>query len=141
MKININSIVHFFSREPRKLFLVDGWGAALTTFSLFFVLRPYHDYIGLPTNILIWLSVIGLVYGAFSISCYFLRKDNWAPYLRIIGIGNFLYCILTMTLLIFYHNTVTPLGWIYFLAEIFVIVLLVYIEWRTASRLSVRKTD
>jgi hypothetical protein len=141
MKINIESTIDYFSRKPRTLFLLDGLGAALTTFSLFFVVRYYYDYFGMPANILTYLSVIGLVYCAYSMSCYFLLTDYRASYLRIIGISNFLYCILTMTLLYSYYNSLTQIGLIYFLAEVLVIVLLAYIELRVATMLRTRKTD
>lgn len=135
MKINIKSTIYYFSRKPSTLFLLDGLGAALTTFFLVFVLRHYFDYFGMPANILTYLSVIGLVYCAYSMSCYFLLKDRWTPYLRIIGISNFLYCILTVTFLYTYYNSLTRIGPTYFLAEILIIVLLVYIELRVANML------
>ncbi len=141
MKINIKSTIDYFSRKPRTLFLLDGLGAALTTFSLFFVLRHYYDYFGMPANILTYLSVIGLVYCAYSMSCYFLRKGYWTPYLRIIAISNFLYCILTITLLYSYYNGLTRMGLTCFLVEILIIVLLVYIELRVANMLRTKKTD
>lgn len=139
MKITIKSTIDYFSRKPRTLFLVDGLGAALTTFSLFFVLRPYYDFFGMPVNILTYLSVMGLIYCAYSMSCYFLLKNYWAPYLRIIGISNFLYCILTMTFLYSYYNNLTRIGLTYFLAEILIIVLLVYLELRVANMLRIKK--
>lgn len=141
MKISIKSTADYFSRKPSTLFLLDGLGAALTTFSLFFVLRPYHDYFGMPANILTCLSVIGLVYFAYSMSCYFLLKGNWTVYLKIIGVGNFLYCILTMTFLYSHCNSLTRIGLTYFLVEILIIVLLVYIEFRVANILSTKKFD
>lgn len=140
MKIYIKSTIDYFSRKPRTLFLLDGLGAALTTFSLFFILRHYSVYFGMPAPILTYLSVIGLVYCVYSMSCYFLLKDYWTPYLRIIGISNFLYCILTMTLLYSYYNGLTRIGLAYFLAEMLIIALLVYVEIRVANRLRTRKT-
>lgn len=139
--MTIKSTIDYVSRNPRKLFLIDGLGAALTTFSLFFVLRPYHDYFGMPANILTCLSVIGLVYFAYSMSCYFLLKNNWTVYLRIIGIGNFFYCILTMTFLYSSYNSLIRIGLTYFLAEILIIVLLVYIELKVANMLRTKKFD
>lgn len=141
MKINIKSTIDYFSRRPRTLFLLDGLGATLTAFSLFFVVRNYNDYFGMPTNILTYLSVIGLVYCAYSMSCYFSVKNYWAPYLRIIGISNFLYCILTKTLLLYNYNSLTRIGLTYFLTEIIIIVLLAYIELRVASMLNTKKKD
>jgi hypothetical protein len=141
MKFTFNTTIDYFSREPRKLFLIDGLGAALTTFSLFFVLRHYHDYFGMPANILTYLSAIGLLYFAYSMSCYFLLKDYWAPFIRIIGICNFLYCILTITFLHTHYNNLTRIGLAYFLAEILTIMLIVYIELRVANMLKTQKTD
>jgi len=141
MKITIKSTADYFSRNPGTLFLLDGFGAALTTFSLFFVLRHYYDYFGMPVNILTYLSVIGFIYCAYSTSCYLLLKDCWTPYLRTIGIANFLYCILTMTLLYTYYNGLTRIGLTYFLAEILIIVLLVYIELRVANMLRAKNAD
>ncbi len=141
MKIRIKTIINSFSRKPRTLFLIDGLGVALTVFSLFFVLRNYYDYFGIPTNILTYLSVIGLVYCASSISCYFLLKDYWAPYLTIIASSNFLYCILTITFLHSYYNDLTQIGLIYFLCEILIIILLAYIELRVANMLITKKTN
>lgn len=126
--------IDYFSRKPRALFLFDGLGAALTTFFLYFVLKPYHNSFGMSENILKYLSVIGLVFCAYSMSCFFLFKDNWTSFLRIIGIGNLLYCILTMTYLFAYYDELTRIGMTYFLAEILVIMFLVYIELSVANR-------
>lgn len=118
MKINIESMTDYFSKRPRTLFLLDGLGAVLTTFFLFFVVRHYYDHFGMPVNISKYLAMMGLIYCAYSLSCYFLLKDCWTPYLKIIGTGNLLYCILTMALLYFHFNSLTRIGLTYFLAEI-----------------------
>ena len=133
--------IGYFSRKPRALFLFDGLGAALTTFFLYFLLRPYYNYFGMSENILKYLSVIALVYGVYSISCFFLIKDNWSPFLRIIGIGNLLYCILTMTLLFAYCPSLTRLGLTYFIAEILIIGLLIFTEFSVANRLKTEKLN
>ncbi|RIW17405.1 hypothetical protein D0X99_06665 [Algoriphagus lacus] len=141
MGISIKSILDYFSGKPKSLFLLDGLGAALTAFSLFFVVRPYHDYVGMPANMLTYLSAFGLVYSVYSMSCCFFLKGCWTPYLRIIGISNSLYCLLIMTMLYAYSNSLTPLGLAYFLVEILIIGLLVYLELSVANRLMAKKTD
>lgn len=141
MKNSIKSTIDYFSRKPRSLFLLDGLGAALTTFCSFFILRHYYDYFGMPATILVYLSAIGLAYCAYSMSCYFLLKNYWTPYLRTIGINNFLYCILIMALLYSQYNHLTRLGLTYFLAEMIIILLLAYTEVRVANRLRTWKTD
>lgn len=133
--------MNYFSRNPRILFLIDGLGAVLTAFSLFIVVSHFSEYFGMPANILTYLSAIGLIYCTYSLSSYFLLKGNWAPYLRIIAIGNFLYCVVTMALLHFYHDELTTIGFAYFLTEILIILLLVYIELRVANMLRTEKTN
>lgn len=140
MKFTIKSTVDYFTRNPNALFLLDGVGAAWTAFSLYFVLRHFYEYVGMPSIILTYLSVIGLVYCVYSMLCYFLLKISWTPYLRIIGVSNFLYCVLTMSFLYFYYNELTHIGLIYFLAEILIIMSLVYIELRVATILKSKKT-
>ncbi len=139
MTMKLKSALHYFSKKPGTLFLLDGLGAALTALSLFFVLRPYCNAIGMPVNILSCLSLIGLCYCAYSMSCYFLLKDRWTGFLRIIGFGNLLYCLLTMIFLTVYYQDLTPLGLIYFFGEILIILLLVYIELSVATLLRTRK--
>jgi hypothetical protein len=141
MKIKIKNTIDYFSDKPRILFLVDGSGAAITTCSLFFVLRHYYEYFGMPANMLIYLSVIGLVYCVYSMLCCFLLKSKYTLYLRIIATGNLLYCVLTMTLLWVYNNLIIPIGLTYFLVEIVIIVLLAYIELSVANSLRVKNTN
>jgi hypothetical protein len=115
-------------------------GAAFTACSLFFVLRNFNEYIGLPTTILSYLSLVGLVYCAYSVLCYLLLKNNWTVWLRIIGMANLLYCALTIAFLFLYFNNLTQLGLIYFLGEILIILSLVYLEFRVATLLRTNKT-
>lgn len=140
MKLYISSAINYFSRNPGTLFLLDGLGAALTAFSLFFVLRHYYHYVGMPTDILAYLSAIGLVYCAYSMSAYFLLKSYWTHYLKIIAIGNVLYCLLTMGLVYAYHNELTGVGLTYFSGEILIIGSLVCLEFSVANKLSDKKT-
>ena len=133
MNITINKIINYFTKKTKALFLVDGLGAALTTFYLYFVLRHFYEYFGMPTYILTYLSLIGLVFCVFSMTCFFLLKGNWTPFLRLISVGNLIYCVLTMILVYIYFNDLTKLGVIYFLLEITIVVVIVYIELRVAT--------
>lgn len=141
MRANIKSAVDYFSGKPEKLFLLDGSGAALTTCSLFFVVRNYNDYFGMPANMLTYLAAVGLVYCAYSMSCYFLLNGHWTFYLRIIAIGNFLYCVLTMTFLYACCDSLTRMGLAYFLGEMLIIAVLAYLELRVAQGSRANRTD
>lgn len=133
MNITIKNAIQYFSKTPGTLFLVDGSGAALTTFFLFFILRYFYDYFGMPTYILSYLSLISLVFFIYSAICFFLVKSNWTPFIRAISIANLIYCAFTMVFLYIYFNELTTLGLTYFFIEIVILIALVYIELNVAA--------
>lgn len=131
----MGEIINRLAQKPRTLFLVDGIGAFITAFLLLAILRTFNDYVGMPRMALTSLSIIAAVFCLYSISCYFLLNDNWQPFLKAISVANLLYCCLTSGLVIYYYNSLTILGVIYFLAEIIIIVVLVYVELKVLNRL------
>ena len=127
------SIIKRLTLQPKTLFLIDGLGALVTAFFLFVILRTYNVYFGMPQNTLTYLSLIAIVFCLYSITCYFFLKDNWRPFLRTISIANLLYCCLTMGLVIYYYPSLTILGVSYFLAEIIVVFVVVFVELKTLA--------
>ena len=87
----------------------------------------------MPRKVLYVLSVMACIYAIYSIYCYYFIEHPWRPFLKIIGIANLLYCMLTIGLLIAYHQSITILGFIYFLLEISVIGCLVIIELKASN--------
>lgn len=134
----ITNMLKQLSLQPKTLFLVDGLGALVTAFFLYVILRTFNDYFGMPESVLTCLSVIAVIFCFYSITCYFLLKDNWRPFLRMISIANLLYCCLTLGLVIYYFTELTVLGVVYFIAEIIVVGGLVFVELKTIARY---KTD
>lgn len=124
--------------SPKILFIVDAIGAFITAFLLFVVLRPFNEYIGMPKYILSYLSLIAILFCAYSITCFFVVNKNWRLFLKIISIGNILYCCLTMGLVIYFFNQLTIFGIAYFLLEIVLILLLVRIELAVLKNLRLK---
>lgn len=120
-----------FALNPNKLFLVDGLGALLTAFLLFVIMKRFNEYFGAPQTTLACLCILALVFSFYSITCFFLLKDNWQPFLRAIIVANLLYCCLTAGLVFYSYPGITTLGIIYFLGEIIIILGLVFIELKT----------
>ena len=133
MNTAIKNVTKYFAKMPITLFLVDGLGAALTTFFLYMILRNFYAYFGMPKYILTYLSLIALVFCIYSTTCFFLLKRNWTPFIRVISIANLIYCVLTMVFLYIYFNELTKLGLTYFFIEIVIIIALVYIELNVAT--------
>lgn len=129
----LRTSINYLMNKPKILFLTDALGAMLTTLLLLVVLRNFNEYFGLPTTILIFLASISMSFCLYSTACFFFLKANWTPFIRIISYANLLYCLLTIGLLIRYNSVVTILGIIYFLVEVVIVYLLVYIELKVAT--------
>jgi hypothetical protein len=129
-----HNIIKYFSLKPKILFLIDSLGALATTFFLFIVLRIFNEYFGMPNSILIYLSLITAILCIYSITCFFLLKNNWQPFLKAICIANFLYCYLTLVLVIQFYKKLTVLGMTYFLVEIMIVLGLALLELKTIKK-------
>ncbi|KRB58183.1 hypothetical protein [Flavobacterium sp. Root186] len=124
------SILQFIAK-PKNIFLIDAVGALLTFTLLFLVLRTFNSYFDLSKTILEYLSLLALLFSIYSLTCFFLAKNNWKLYLKIICTANILYCILTFGILLYHYNSISVFGIVYFLGEIVVIACLVFLEIKT----------
>lgn len=125
-----------FIKTSKNIFLLDAFGALLTTILLFFLLKNFNDFFGLSKDIFEKLSIIAFTFFVYSISCYFSIKQNWKSFLKIICGANILYCVLTLAIIIHYYQSISILGIVYFLAEIIVIGLLASLEIKTIKTLN-----
>ncbi|MBZ4042166.1 hypothetical protein [Flavobacterium hibisci] len=124
------SILHLI-KKPKNIFLLDGFGALLTTILIFFVLRTFNDFFGLSKNTLEYLAALALVFSIYSVSCYFLVNNNWKSFLKIICTANIFYCILTIGILFYNYQNISIFGIAYFLGEIAIIAGIVFVEIKT----------
>lgn len=136
----IKTLIAYLIGKPNVLFLIDGIGAALTSCALYFVLGKNFPLFGMPVNVLTYLSLVGLIYCAYSFTCYFFLRSYWTFFLRLIAILNILYCLVTFTLVIKFFSDLTQLGLIYFIWETFNIVLLVFLELKVANKIKSLRT-
>lgn len=123
-----------FLKKPKNIFLLDSFGALLTTLLLYFVLRNFNDFFGLSKNVFKYLSIIAFALFIYSINCYFFVKQNWKLFLKIICIANILYCLLTLGFIIYCYKNISAFGIIYFLGEIIVISGIVFLEINTIKK-------
>lgn len=138
--MTFRNIIDQLTIHPKILFLVDSLGALLTTFSLFVVLKSFNDFFGMPVSVLNYLSMISACFCIYSALCFFFLNRNWAPYIRVIGIANLLYCVSTIGLVLVYSTQLTAFGIAYFLGEIVIVSVLVYIELTVAGALMKTRT-
>lgn len=111
----------------KKLFLMDAVGAFLSASFLMAMVR-FNAYVGMPPKALAVLSAIAVAFCVYSTLCFFLVKTRPKPFLGIISTANALYGCLTMGLLLVYYAQLTALGAAYFILEIIIIAIIVFIE-------------
>lgn len=133
MRSFITSIINTLMLQPKKLFLVDGFGAMLTAIMMAAVVARFEAFVGLLPSIAYCLSGVAVIFMIYSFSCYFFVSDNWRPFLKVIASVNGVYCCFTMGLILYYYQTLTALGVTYFLLEILVVGGLAFFEWRIAN--------
>jgi hypothetical protein len=139
--MNLKSIVEQLKSNPKIIFLIDGIGAVITFLSLFGIGFFLQEYFGMPKNVLYSLGFVVVFFAIYSLSGYFLLFDkigkarkNWQSFLKVISIVNSLYCVLMTFLLIQFNQNLTILGFSYFTLEIVVIITLVILEIKVASK-------
>lgn len=119
--------------KPRTLFLIDGLGALLSAFMLGVVLVTFKSYIGLSNETLYILAFIPVVFSIYDFIVYAINAKNWRPYLKIIAIANLLYCVFSIIVLFTHMDSLKVLGWVYFIAELIIVAILVVYELGVAS--------
>ena len=129
------AITSYFIKKTGTFFLVDSSEAMLTALFLL-VLKRFGEYVGIPPTKLTFLSTIAPCICLFSAACFVLIKKNHAPFLKVINIANFIYCISTMVVLIVCYVQLTTIGLIYFLAEMTIIDWLASIELKLARMMT-----
>ena len=118
----------------KKIFLIDSIGALFSTFMHGFILAYFEEYIGVPKDILYKLAIVAFVFFVYSFTSFIRGKQQKPLFLKTIAILNISFCIITFYLLFHYSDTMSFLGYWYFISEIILVVLLAKVEITIASR-------
>ena len=132
--INQHTIISYFINKPKAIFLVDSIGAFLSAFCLLIISRFYGNYFGINPSTLQLLTILPIVFCIYSACCYLLVKRSYKPFILIIAIANFLYCLITMVLIFTHYSELTILGLSYFILELMIIGIIVYLEFDISSK-------
>lgn len=122
-----------FNQNPRQLFLIDGIGALVSAVSLGVILPMFQSHIGVPLQSLYFLALWPVLFAVYDLYCYFSKSSYWKFGLRAVALLNISYTILSVYLLIQHQEQVKVLGWLYFIGEILILIVLSRIEWRASS--------
>lgn len=129
------NLTNYFLKRPGKLLFFDGLGATLTTSLLLFIIIPNEHLFGFPTEIGKTLAVVASCFAVCSLVCAKLIKKNHYIFLQLIALANFTYCVITMGVLLENSDQITALGGAYFISEIAIILMIVFLELRVSSKL------
>lgn len=96
----LKSVINYFFEKQKTLFLIDSIGALLTAFFLYVIMQQFNSYIGMPKTVLTLLSIVAICFCINSLLCLILLKRNHGSSIRVIGIANLLYCLVTIGMLL-----------------------------------------
>ena len=131
----LGKVITELMEYPRRLFIIDGFGALLSTFMLGFVLVRFQLLIGIPRPVLYTLAIFPLIFFVYDVYGYYSHKINAALLLRGIALMNIAYCCISLVLAVLHLKLITAIGWAYLLFEIIVVLFLATIEYRVARGL------
>lgn len=131
--MTIQNLPHAFAQEPRKLFLLDGFGAIISALFLGVVLYQFEEFFGMPRPALVPLAGAAVGFAVFSLTCAALRPSNWRVFARLIASFNFVYAVVTFVILIQGNHPLTPFGIVYFVNELIILAAVITLELKTAG--------
>ncbi len=134
-------MIDYFICHPKKLFVLDGFGAIISAFVIAFVLVRLEKIVGIPSDSLYILATMPLCFALFDVYCTRKKEANLAPFVYRIAWLNLIYCCLSMAIAWYHFQTISIWGWAYLLLEILVLVALVNLELEVAHKLKrIQKT-
>ena len=122
------------TNNPKQIFLLDSMGALLTASIITIIAAGFPAFFGMPPHILFVLAGIAFTFFVYSFCCYYFMPRNWRAYLTVIMTGNACYAAATIGLVSYFYNNITRWGLLYFIGELLVITVLLWIEYRTLSK-------
>lgn len=136
--MNIKNLVEEIELNPKKLFLIDGSGAAVTAFMLGVVLVKFESFFGIPPSTLYLLAAIPILFVIYDLLCFYKGDQKLPALLKGIAIANLLYCCISIGFAFNHSREITMWGWLYIINEIIIIVTLVVYELKVANKLSLK---
>ncbi len=132
--INQQTIISYFVKNPKAIFLTDSIGAFLSAFCLLIISIFYNDFFGIDPSTLQLITILPIIFCIYSASCFIFIKHSYRPFIQIIAIANLLYCLITLVFISYFFTSISILGLSYFILEIIVIAYIVYLEFTVAFK-------
>ncbi len=131
----IDIIISRFTQNPKQLLIIDAIGAFITLGLVALIAKYFGTFFGIPFDYFAILAVIALLIFIYSSTCFLTVKEITWQLLLSLAIINFIYCFLILTLIIHLKSEIKPLGLLYFLLEILILLLLIGIEYLVSMKI------
>ncbi len=118
----------------RTIFLLDGAGAVASACFTGLLLPRFSIFLGLNWSLLKTLAMIPAVYAVYSLSIFLFVKKPKPWMLMTIMCANALYCFIDLGLILF-RERITWRAQTLLSAEIVVILLVIFLEYRVYRRM------
>ncbi len=82
----------------------------------------------MPRIVILNFILIAICLFLYSISIILIKPSNWKIFLKILAVSNILYCLLTIFQIFQNKSSLTLFGYLYFVVEVIVILILSYSE-------------
>lgn len=129
----MQKLIQYFQQQPKKIFLFDGLGAMLSAALLYFLLMPNATWIGLSETQIHVLAIGALCLAGYDLIARIVYTSERGWLIKALALLNTLYCITTLSVLILHYSSIIILGWAYFLGEMAIVGVLVYLEWKISA--------
>ena len=121
--------------KPKKVFLIDFFGAILTAFFTGIVLVYFENYFGMPKKALYFLSSLACFFAIYSgLNFIYFDKHKAGFLLKIIVTANSFYMLSSFYFIIKYFEELTRLGLSYFFIEKIVLIFVIYMEIKAINK-------
>jgi hypothetical protein len=130
------SIIQWAAQNPKKLFVADGAGAILSAVLLALVLPALESFISLPTATLYWLAAFPCLFAMYDLYCLRAKPGKTGLLLKGIAAMNTGYIILSAGFLFSHRQSVTGIGYAYFLLEMAIVAALARVEYLASKKYS-----
>ncbi len=129
----MNSLVQYFTKNTKILFLIDGNGACITALS-WIILFPLLSF-GISNSIIYCFSIPTICTSLLGFYCSFSTIKLPSYFLKRIALFNISFSITSLILLVILISEISTLGKLYIIGEAGIVSTLAYIEWRVAQKI------
>ena len=136
----LGKTVNKTSKNPKIIFVFDGFGALLSSILLGCVLTRFENVFGISKSTLYFLALIPVFFIIYDILGYIRAPKKTELWLKGIAFLNSSYCLLSIFFAI-KSKTITLFGSLYIVVEITIILLLVIIEFKVSQKIKQQKTS